>query len=107
MNSYEVYYWISGLISMLGQLLMIVFAGIYFFKNKSIGPLLMVIGSLLLLISFIITPLSTAIIANRMGPEALVKTQGILGIVKSLFGLVFAIGFAISVLKATNQPKTS
>lgn len=100
MNSFETYFLISGILGFIGQSIILISAAIYYFKTKSIGGLLMLIGSLLIILVFIAQPIITAIFATKFGAEELVLTQGVIAIAQSLFGLLFATGFVMSILKA-------
>lgn len=99
MNSFETYYLISGFLGFIVQVIILIFSGIYYFKSKYIGGLLMFIGSILSTLAYITQPIISATIAAKLGAEELVVTQGIIGIFQSVFGLVFATGFVMSTLK--------
>ncbi|MDV7138584.1 hypothetical protein R3X28_06840 [Maribacter sp. TH_r10] len=97
MESYEIYFTIGGVFGFLAQAAILVFSIAYYVKLKSIGTLLMTIGSLLGTMIFLSRPL-LSVLAGTMGSMEIVKTQGLLSIASSIFIIVFAIGFAMNVL---------
>ena len=99
MNSFETYFLISGVLGFIGQAVILISAAIYYFKTKFKGGFLMFIGSLMMILVFIAQPIITATFTVKLGAEEVVLTQGVISVVQSVFGLIFATGFVMSVLK--------
>lgn len=106
MNSFEIFYIIGSVIGFIAQAIILIAAAIYYFKTGSIGGILLLIGSLLSIISVISKPLITAAVASKMGAEFLVTAQGMYSIADGVFGLVFAIGFVMTVIRELKMLKT-
>lgn len=105
MESYEIFYGISGVLGFIGQALLLIFSIVYVIKSKSIDGILMLIGSLLLIITMISRPIISALFMIERSASDMVFIQGILSIISTLFGIIFAIGFAMAMLKLKNIEK--
>lgn len=103
MENYQVYFTISMAINFLWQATILIFALVYFIKSKTLGSALMLLGSLLLVLVKIAQPVMSWIVSFDGNPNELIVAQGIFGILASLFGIVFAIGFALSILSTVSM----
>ncbi|WP_430966204.1 hypothetical protein [Spongiimicrobium sp. 2-473A-2-J] len=100
---YIIGYFVYGL----GQLLVLIGCFILFFKQRSLASILMLLGSILSIILGIIGVVLPMVMARTGGPEAIVRSQGIISVVNGMVYIMFATGLillAIKLVKKNENP---
>lgn len=100
------HYGIISVINFIIEITLVVTAIIIYNKVKSIGTRLMLIGSILLLITFVLNFLDPIVTSRYYGIETMQKTQVVMNYVDSLKGILYCLGFllfAINDLKKINN----
>lgn len=98
MTDIEPFYILGGIISGLTQLVMLVLSIILVLKIKNTGTLLMLVGSILTILFYILNIAWTAIAAGN-GAESVVKSAATLHLLGNIPYVIFTTGFGIFIFK--------
>ncbi|QNK78633.1 hypothetical protein [Winogradskyella undariae] len=103
-NSTEILFYIGQVISGLATFIILIAAIILFIKKKTIATWIILIGYLLVVLTYI-SGLLISIYAGRKSVETLLIAQGVSNITQSLSYLIFATGLIILVITEFSKKK--
>ncbi|WP_435622669.1 hypothetical protein [Flagellimonas sp.] len=98
MENYEFLHLLSGFISTIFQLVVIVGCILLLSKSRNLATVLMLVGSVLSLFFSLFSVLGTSFMASQ-GAENLVQGIAIMGVVGQIPHILFALGLLLYVIK--------
>ncbi|MEL6306358.1 MAG: hypothetical protein AAFQ20_16465 [Bacteroidota bacterium] len=94
MKDYELIYLIGGIFRWIFQLVVIVAVAILFYKQKTTGTILMLIGSVLTVVVYVFSTAGTFLVSQQ-GAQQLVKTSALLSLIQLVPVFLFSLGLLL------------
>ena len=98
MKNFEFLYLIGGIISLVLQFLTIVACALLFSKNRTLGTILMLLGSFLTVIFYGLSIFGTQLMAQK-GAEQVTKTSGLFNLLGQIPHFLFVLGLLLFIVK--------
>lgn len=98
MTDIEPFYILGGIVAGLTQVLMLVICIFLVLKIKNTGTILMLVGSILTILFYVLN-IAWTTIAARNGAESVAKSVAILQLLGNIPYVIFTIGFGIFIFK--------
>ena len=94
MGNFELYYYFSGILNTLGKIILLIACIVLYVKQRNGASIMMLVGAVLTIV-FAILGFIWNLLAAQVGPESVVKINGIINIIGQLPYILFTIGLLL------------